>query len=287
MQRWDGAAVEVTAIPVASGNFIVQSKRIYRAELTAGYQFVAEIPAGQTDFSDNVESEQLGESCPSLDWIAPDPNMRGLTALPNGVMLGAFGNTLAFCEPYQPHAWPIRYQLAMAYDFVAAAVASAGVVIGTTGKPYLVAGSEPAAMSLVPLDQIHACASKRSMVDMGEYVLYASPDGLVAVGGTDARLVTEPLILPAQFKQRFNPASIHAYRFEDRYLAFYNNGSERGSFSFSVEALIKNATITDAQVGSIAVDKITGINAAFVLARIGTGSITNAYIGDVIHVGQF
>ncbi|WP_299940437.1 hypothetical protein [uncultured Microbulbifer sp.] len=90
-------------------------------------------------------------------------------------------------------------------------------------------------MSLVPLDEIHACASKRSMVDMGEYVLYASPDGLVAVGGTDARLVTEPLILPAQFRARFDPASIHAYRFEDRYLAFYNNGSERGSFSFSVE----------------------------------------------------
>ncbi|MEX2964631.1 hypothetical protein [Microbulbifer sp. TYP-18] len=233
--RWDGATVELSAIPVASGNFVVQSKRIYRAELTGAFQFVAEIPAAQDSFSDSVESKELGESCPSGDWIAPDPNMTGLTALPNGVMLGAFGNTLAFCEPFQPHAWPIRYQLAMAYDFVAAAVISSGAVIATTGKPYLVAGSEPAAMSLVPLDEVHACVSKRSLVDMGEYVIYASPDGLVAVGGTDARLVSEPLILPSQFRERFNPSSIHAYRFEDRYLAFYDNGNERGSFSFSVQ----------------------------------------------------
>ncbi|MEX2964695.1 DUF1983 domain-containing protein [Microbulbifer sp. TYP-18] len=52
-------------------------------------------------------------------------------------------------------------------------------------------------------------------------------------------------------------------------------------------ALIKDATINTAQVGSIAVDRITGINAAFVLARIGTGSITNAYIGDFIQSDSF
>ncbi|MFS1522771.1 hypothetical protein ACL7TT_01450 [Microbulbifer sp. 2304DJ12-6] len=52
-------------------------------------------------------------------------------------------------------------------------------------------------------------------------------------------------------------------------------------------ALIKDATISTAQVGRIAVDRITGINAAFVLARIGTGSITNAYIGDVIQSDSF
>ncbi|WP_299940439.1 hypothetical protein [uncultured Microbulbifer sp.] len=74
VQRWDGAAVEVTAIPVASGNFIVHSKRIYRAQSTGGYQFVAEIPAGQTDFSDSVESEQLGGNLPQwgLDCTGPD-----------------------------------------------------------------------------------------------------------------------------------------------------------------------------------------------------------------------
>lgn len=232
--RWDAEAVELTNIPVASGNFVVGTKRIYRAELTGLYQFVAEIPAAQTTYSDSVLSEQLGEACPSSDWIAPDPNLKGLIALPNGVMVGGFGNTVAACVPYQPHAWPTEYQWAMDFDFVAAAVSSAGTVIGTTGKPYLLVGSDPASMQLLPLDEVHSCASARSMVDMGDFVLYASPDGLVAAGGTQADLVTEPLMLPSQFRARFRPESIHAYRYEDRYIAFYDTGAERGSFSFSV-----------------------------------------------------
>lgn len=235
VERWDGETVELTNIPVASGNFVIGTKRIYRAELTGLYQFVAEIPAAQVAYSDSVLSEQLGEGCPSSNWIAPDPGLTGLTALPNGVMVGGFGNTIAACEPYQPHAWPTEYQWPMDFDFVAAAVSSAGTVIGTTGKPYLLVGSDPASMQLLPLDEVHACASARSMVDMGDFVLYASVDGLVAAGGTQADLVTEPLMLPAQFREKFNPASIHAYRHEDRYIAFYDNGAERGSFTFSVQ----------------------------------------------------
>lgn len=47
-------------------------------------------------------------------------------------------------------------------------------------------------------------------------------------------------------------------------------------------ALIKNATIGTAQVGTIAVDKISGITSSFILSKIGTAQITNAYIGSYI-----
>lgn len=45
---------------------------------------------------------------------------------------------------------------------------------------------------------------------------------------------------------------------------------------------IKDATINDAQVGNITVGKITGVNSSFILSTIGTGNITNAYIGNII-----
>lgn len=53
------------------------------------------------------------------------------------------------------------------------------------------------------------------------------------------------------------------------------------------QVLIPMAKIIDLQVdgaiaGMIGVDKIIGIDASFIMARIGTGSITNAYIGEII-----
>lgn len=230
--RWDGTTVALSNLDIPSGNFNVVAKRLYRVELTGNYQFVAEVLASATTFDDSIASEELGEIVPSTGWIAPDPNMVGLTELPNGILMGWFGNTLAFCEPYQPHAWPTRYQLALDDNIVGAAVSSAGIVVVTTGKPYLVTGVDPASMSQIKLDVVQACVSKRSVVDMGEYILYASSDGIVAAGGASAELITEPMFLPAQWRSQIQPESIHAYRYDDRYLAFYDNGATKGAFSF-------------------------------------------------------
>lgn len=228
IDRWDGGTVTLSSIPVPSGAFVAPTKRIYRIELNNVFQFVAEIPAATTTYSDTVKSESLGDPVPSEEWVAPHEDMVGLTALPNGVLMGWWGNTLAFSEAYQPHAWPIRYRLALDYDIVGAAVSAYGVVVVTKGMPYLIAGSSPASMSQTKLDVIQACLSKRSVVDMGNYVVYASADGLVAVGGTETHLITESHITPEQWRTAFDPQSIHAYRWDDRYLGFYSGGS----FSF-------------------------------------------------------
>lgn len=228
VDRWDGGNVSLSSIPVATGSFVIASKRIYRQELNGVFQFVAQISAAATTYSDSVKSESLGEPVPSETWIAPHADMIGLTALPNGILMGWWKNTLAFSEPYQPHAWPIEYRLALDYDVVGAAVSASGVIVTTTGKPYLIAGSSPASMSQNPMDVVQACVAKRSVVDMGEFVIYASADGLVACGGLQAQLITEPHITPEQWRSMFNPSTVHGYRWNDRYLGFYSGGS----FSF-------------------------------------------------------
>ena len=231
--RWDTGTVVLNNIPVPSGNFNIVTKRIYRSESGSEYQTVAEIPVAQTTYNDSVTSEQLGSVVVSADWISPDPAMSGAIELPNGGMMGWYGHTLAFCEPYQHHAWPIRYEIALSDDVVGAAVSTAGIVIGTKSLPVLVVGdgSDPSSFSEVKMDEVQACVSKRSMVDMGPYVIYASPDGLVAVGGAEAKLITERIMRPEQWKS-YSPESIHAYRFDDRYLGFYDNGTTQGSFLF-------------------------------------------------------
>ena len=240
VDRWDGGTVNLTGLSVASGSFVIVAKRIYRIELNDVYQFVGEVGAATTTFADNFDTEFLGEPVPSSEWVAPSPDMKGLVVLPGGIMAGAWGNTIAFSEPYQPHAWPIRYRLALDYDVVAMAVSAYGLVVGTTGTPYLVSGSSPDAMGQTKLELAAACVSKRSMVDMGDFVVYATADGLVGAGGNGARLITAEHITPKQWRTRYNPALIHAVRWGERYLGFYTGGA----FTFSPSEGFKDFTQT-------------------------------------------
>jgi len=68
------------------------------------------------------------------------------------------------------------------------------------------------------------CLNKRSMADMGGYALFAGYDGLVAVGGTEARVVTAEVMTREQW-QALNPDTLHAYRYDGMYLGFYDGGS--------------------------------------------------------------
>ena len=52
-------------------------------------------------------------------------------------------------------------------------------------------------------------------------------------------------------------------------------------------AYIKDATIQDAQIGSLTVDKLIGGKAEWVEANIRDGAITNAKIGNVLHSGNY
>ncbi len=72
-------------------------------------------------------------------------------------------------------------------------------------------------------------------------------------------------------------------------------GSEELTFAVDAEenrvvmdgAFIKNASITDAQIGNMTVDKLTGGTADWVEANIRDASITNAKIGNVIRSDDY
>jgi len=233
--RWDdvegapaGGEVEVTLPGAPSGNYNIVKKRIYRAESGGTYQRVAEVPVATGSFTDSVLSEGLGLALPSLYYDPPNPAMQGLTQLPNGVLSGFFDNTLCFSEPYLPHAWPVGYQLAFQHNIVGIAAISAGVLVVTEGKPWIVTGHTPESMAQMELDANQPGVSNRSIVDMGAYGLYAGFDGLIAVGGSEAQVVTRQVLTREQW-QALKPETIHAYRYDGKYLAFY----EGGCFTFT------------------------------------------------------
>lgn len=228
--RWDmvdgapGGGRLILSLPGAPGGpHPIVSKRIYRSELSGVFQLVATVPLAQGTLEDTLDSDGLGVSLPSIGWDMPSDLMVGLTELPGGFLCGYYDNTLCFSEPFRPHAWPIDYQLAFSDQIKGVASVAGGLVVVTDGKPRMITGSSPAAMADMQLDSDQPCLSGRSLVDMGQYALYASPNGLVAVGGGEARVMTSDVMSKEQW-QDLDPASIHAYRHEGRYLAFYSGG---------------------------------------------------------------
>ena len=219
-------------------------KRIYRSNTgsnTTAFQFVAEVSMATTSYDDTSNNDELAEVIPSYYWVAPpdddtnvypDGPMKGLTALPNGIMAGFTGKRICFSEPFLPHAWPTSYRTAIEDNIVGMKAVGNGLIVTTEGSPYLVAGSDPASMSAIKIESTQACLSKTSMVDMGQYVIYAGAEGLVAAAGTDVQIITEGLISPDQWQSTYYPSTINATLWKGRYLGFYNTGSGFGGFIF-------------------------------------------------------
>ena len=211
-------------------------KRIYRSNTgstNTTFQFVAEVSFATTTYDDSSESFALGEVLPSGTWIGPpdddtslypDGPLVGLIAVANGVFAGFTGKRLCLSEPFLPHAWPIDYRITLEEDIVAIGSVTNGIVALTDGAPYFVTGVDPSAMTAVKLDIAQACVNDKSVVDMGEYLLYAGPDGLVAVSGGQGEVVSNGLISVKQWNDDFNPTTYRAFRHENTYVAFWNGG---------------------------------------------------------------
>jgi len=210
-------------------------KRIYRANVGSNatdFQFVAEVLYSVTQYSDSKEATELGEVIPSTTWIGPpdddttnypDGPLQGLTPVANGIFAGFTGKRLCLSEAYLPHAWPVDYRITLENDIVAIGTTANGIVALTDGKPYFVTGVDPSAMSAVQINLEQGCINPRSVVDLGDVVLYAGPDGLCAISGTEGRVITRGLISPTQWNDDFYPEQIRAFEHEGTYVAFYTD----------------------------------------------------------------
>jgi len=245
----DGAPVTMTLplFPTGSYNFNVAARvRVYRVNTGysgAVYQYVGEMGSGFFGWpvhTETVLDAALQEELPSAEWIGPpdddvatypDGPLQGLTSLSNGALCGYVKNTLFFSEPYLPHAWPMKYRIGGEGNITAIAETQQGVVVGTDKGAWLAVGAHPESMARQKIGIQQACVAQRSMVDMGDYAIYASPDGLVRLAGGDAALVTESFFSRDEW-QTFSPTTIRAFLYEGLYVGFYGPVSDATGFIF-------------------------------------------------------
>lgn len=229
-QKQQFVDVALPQVPVAATYYMTGALvRIYRVNPSDGgvYQFVGEVPFGTTLYSDFISDESLGLPPETEDWYPPPDDdadlnpggpLRNLTPMPGGFFIGSSGDELCASVVDAPHAWPYRKSLGDKIQGIA--VMGNAAVVATTGAPYVVQGVDPSALQPTVLDSNQACVSPRSVVGVGPAVIYASPDGLVAVSGYEAKVITSQIITSEEWRRDFSPSQIHAYHYEGNYVFF-------------------------------------------------------------------
>ena len=246
IDRIRDTAVTITfpANPVGAYNFSAAArKRIYRTNsgtTEAVWQFVADILLVTMVFEDIVLNEELGELAPSAEWIGPpdddvavwpDGPLQGMVNIGNGVLAGFSGRSVYFCAPYLPHAWPLEYRITEKYPVLAIAPVTGGVLVVTLGKPFFISGVHPASMSVSRPETDLAGVNALSVVDMGEYAMFATTQGLAMASGGEITLVTEDLF-DRDTWALYQPTTIIGGVQDGRYVGFYGSGETAAGFIF-------------------------------------------------------
>jgi hypothetical protein len=147
---------------------------------------------GSFGFTDDFDSRNLFDILDTDNFDPPPENLKGLTSVQNNILCGFDGNQLFFSEPGFPHAWPPEYVLTFEYDIVAIAAVAGYILVLTKEYPFQVSGNNPATMAFARIDTLYPCVSKRSVVNMGFGVVYATFGGLAVYNpSAGADLITK------------------------------------------------------------------------------------------------
>ena len=234
------ANVQVTGmsgLPVGVSRNIT-AKRIYRTATSAvgtEYQFVAEVAVAITSHTDTTVAASLGETLKTIDYDLPPVNLIGLTLMPNGVVAGFSGTEICFCEPYQPHAWPLKYRLHVEHPIMGIAAYGNSLAVITTSTPYIITMDTPANASMQKIEVSQGCISDRGIVDMGYAVVYPSPDGLVSIGMSNNGVVSGPIMTKTEW-EKYNPSTLIGTMVDGVYVGFYDAtliGGGKGAILFN------------------------------------------------------
>ena len=217
-----------------TGDYDIATIDIFRANFATipQWQYVDTIPFGTTKYDDKIEDEALGEILPEEEYLQPPGSMQGLIAIHNAMLAGFNDKEVLLSYEELPHAWPGEYRFVVNDKIVGLGHVGNTVIVLTEGTPYIIQGQTPQYMVKTKMDINQACVSKRGIADVGNGVIYPSPDGLVFVGAGQTDLVTSSIIDKDTWWNKYAPDTILAAVYDGKYIAFYDNGTVQAGFIF-------------------------------------------------------
>jgi hypothetical protein len=174
--------------------------------------------AASLTFTDDADVTTLIFPLEALDFDPPDERMKGIMSIHNGMLVGFFENTICFSEPGKPHAWPIKYRQQVDAPIVALGAYGTTLLALTNRTPWKLDGNNPQAISLTRTDYILPCVSKRSVLNIGFGVVWASAGGLAVYSttiGTD--YLTKNVHAWATWSRTVTPSALYGAYYRGRY----------------------------------------------------------------------
>lgn len=243
-----GSSVTLSLSGPPAGNNNVTRRRIYRTVTTtsdAEFMEVAELDITARSFVDSYSSDELTATLETEDYLMPPDNMVGLCTMNNGISVGFAGNEILFSMPYLPYAWPDAYKLSTYDNIVAIASVDTAVIAGTEGVPVVFSGITPSNISDKPVQLNQACLSKRSMVSMLGFVLYAGPAGIIKVTAAGQGAVATADVMTREQWQALNPSTIRAWSVGGDYIGLYDYDADGDGVYDTVRAFIYDPNNND------------------------------------------
>ena len=219
---------------------------------------------GTSTYDDDTEPESLGEVIPTNDWAVPPLHITEIQGMANGVLAAFYQDGLFFSLPYLPYAWPVKYMASTQTPIVGITPILGALVVVTNEYPYYVTGNVPVSFQVQKLDFSEACASKRSLVTIGNTAYYASPNGVAAIQAGSGGLLTTNLIIREDW-ENFLPESMIGLTFEDDYGLLYDGSVQAGGDSFTLvnssEPIPSKGMLwVDLQSQDIRIENFSGVN---------------------------
>jgi hypothetical protein len=231
--------ITLAGLETPSGGQAFIAKRIYATAgsgADADFFYIGEVSSAAPSFTfpaglgatPSPTGTGVGELLKTASFTPPPTDLTCLRLMPGPFLVGISGNKLRCSALGYCYAWPAIFEYPFEYDPVALGVYGNTVVVGTKGVPYIVTGFDPAELQPTKLERQYACVSKRSMCEIGDGVVYASPDGLIKVDNSGADNITQAYLNRDQW-QALKPESMRVVWWDNRLVVFYDTGAERGA----------------------------------------------------------
>ena len=181
---------------------------------------------GSFNFTDDFLISGLSIILPSEDFDPPPTGMKGIRAAHNNILVGFFDNQLCFSFPDKPHAWPERFRLTFDSDIVSVEPIQGFILVLTKEYPYQVSGNDPATMVSARIDTLYPCLSKKSVVNMGYGVLWATHGGLASYApSAGITLVTSLIHDWDTWNTALDPATLIGHYYNGKYFGSHSSQS--------------------------------------------------------------
>lgn len=237
----DGVTVSGFDIPEMEG-LTVTHIRLYRTvsgNESSEFHFLAELEVPVEEYMDTLhDADMSSEVLQTTTWDCIPDDAHGLIYADNGLYACFRGNELLISEPFHAYAWPASYRLTVEDSIVALGHTDSTIVVLTSGRPYLVTGSEPESMQVTHLPIEQSCVSARSVGHLPGGVIYASPDGLMLFTSSEQALLTARTFTRDQW-QALKPETLMGTVHDGRYVAFFADTGRGLLFSIGAKDVVR------------------------------------------------